>query len=363
MRGVMKFYLIAALLLFYGSFEQSSANESEPVNYPVYENIYVNDYANAIDTELEGILSQHLQQAALNNGPQITLVIIQSLDEYLTEPAPSIEPFATGLFNHWGVGNAKSNDGVLILVSIRDRKMRIELGSGYSSYHDKVMKEVIESSFIPYFKGGDYPTGIKNGTIETIYQITGEYPGEIGKSFYARAKFKVLRWVDKLGPWILAIVLPINMLFFVGLRKIWRLRPRSCAACQSKMTMLGETADDEHIGGGQRLEEYLESVDYDVWQCGTCQRIDISRYTNPFTRHSTCKACNYRTLEADTTTVEFATTSSTGLKRIDYHCQNCDFEDTEMRTIARKSESSNSGGSSSSFGGGSSSGGGATGSW
>jgi uncharacterized protein len=358
MQSVMKFCLIAALLIFSSSHKLCFADKA--VSYPEYENIYVNDYANILDSEHKRALTQYLQQAGFNNGPQITLLIIKSLSIYA--PDTKLEPFATGLFNHWGIGNAATNDGVLILVSIQDRKMRIELGSGYSQNQNQVMKDIIDDSFIPYFKDGDYPAGIKIGTMDTIHKITGNYPGEFGYSFYTKTKSKVTRWVDKLGAWVFAIIAPIFMLIITGVRKLWRLRPRSCNACQHKMVMLDEQTDDEHIDGGQRLEEYLGSVDYDVWHCAACLRIDIYRYQSFFGSHSTCKNCNYRTLEADTTILESATTSHEGLKRIDYHCQNCNFRDTETRTTPRKNESSSSG-SSSSFGGGSSSGGGASGSW
>lgn len=355
-RNASIFWSITVLLVICSSVKIGFAKET--VNFPEYENIYVNDFANVLDVELERSLKQYLQQAATNDGPQITLLTIRSLSTY---GGNELESFATGLFNHWGVGDATSNDGVLILVSIKDRKMRIELGSGYAAYQDQVMKDIIDGSFIPYFKDGDYPAGIKNGTIETIYKISGQYPGEIGNNFFAKAKFKVSHWADRLGAWIFAIIAPIFFFVITAVRKMWRLRRRTCKACNTKMIMMDERADDEHIDGGQRLEEFLGSVDYDVWRCGNCQHIDIYRYRSFFSSHSTCKACDYRTLEADTTIIDHATTSSQGLKRIDYHCQNCNFSDSETRTIPRKSESSSS--SSSSFGGGSSSGGGASGSW
>ncbi len=348
-------FLSAALLYGFVGSEVARSN----VSYPNYENIYVNDYAGILGNESKDELYQYLQQVGDNNGPQIILVIIQSLGDY--GAGPSIEPFATGLFNHWGVGHAVENDGVLILVSVSDRKMRIELGSGYSRNRDNEMKSIIDNSFIPYFNQDEYQKGIRIGTIEIIHAVTGEYPGAIDSSLFARAKFKVLRLIDQLGAWVMAIIAPIFLGIFALVRKLWRLRPRSCGVCQNKMVMMGETADDVHLDGGQRLEEYLKSVDYDVWQCTMCSRIDINRYRGLFSSYQTCKACNYRTLGADTTVITAATTSSQGRKRIDYFCENCHFTGTETRSIPRLSKSSGS--SSSSFGGGSSSGGGASGSW
>jgi len=75
----------------------------------------------------------YLQEAGAVHGVQITLLTIASLSKYDAAPFPRIEGFATALFNHWGVGDSEKNNGVLILISHSDRKMRIEIGSGYSS--------------------------------------------------------------------------------------------------------------------------------------------------------------------------------------------------------------------------------------
>ncbi|MDQ2089402.1 hypothetical protein [Marimonas arenosa] len=129
------------------------------------------------------------------------------------------------------------------------------------------------------------------------------------------------------------------------------------------MLRAGEEADDEHLDGGQRLEEFLQSVDYDVWYCPDCGHMTIKGYRGWFSGYSTCPQCDYRTLETTSTVLKAATKSSSGRKRVDYDCRNCSYTDSEIRTIPKISDSSSSGSSRSSFGGGSSSGGGASGSW
>lgn len=357
MRLVMKLILqISLISLLINTYVISAL--AKGFTYPEYDNIFVNDLANLLDTESEARIKGYLQEVG-TNGTQISLLTIQSLNSY--NAGPAIEPFATALFNHWGVGDATRNDGVLILVAHSDRKMRIELGSGYPAFWNREAKDVIDNAFIPYFKKDNYQGGIENGVLETIKTITGEYPSaESGLIASITRFFKY--WWNKLGFWLLAIGAPIAAFVMKGLRHIWRMRPRSCRVCQHKMIRLDEQSDDEHIDGGQRLEEYLQSVDYDVWQCQNCNRLDIYRYVSFFTSYETCPQCNYKTVSVNTTVLEEATTSSTGLKQLDYECKQCDFTDTETRTIPRRSSSS-SGSGGSSFGGGSSSGGGASGSW
>ena len=144
------------------------------------------------------------------------------------------------------------------------------------------MKRIVDSRFIPYFKDGDYQTGIEQGTIETIKAVTGQYPSA-ESGVLSSAKRKLRYWWGVLGLWMFAIFGPILAVLMVGVRYLWRMRSRSCQQCGTKMTMMDEHSDDEHIDGGQRLEEYLKSVDYDVWQCHNCMHIDLFRYVSFFT--------------------------------------------------------------------------------
>ena len=130
------------------------------------------------------------------------------------------------------------------------------------------------------------------------------------------------------------------------------------------MQRLDETADDVYLDSGQKLEEYLSSIDYDVWKCNSCNMHTLLPYARWFSGYQQCPSCRYRTLSVDSQTVVSPTYSSTGSKRVTRDCRQCSYHDEDMVTIPRltRSSSSSSSGSSSS-GGGRSSGGGASGSW
>ena len=59
-----------------------------------------------------------------SSSNQIAVVIIPSLDGYPKEE------YATKLFRDWGIGNKKTNNGILLLIAINDRQIRIEVGYG-----------------------------------------------------------------------------------------------------------------------------------------------------------------------------------------------------------------------------------------
>lgn len=348
--------------------EDSPDSGEHDGNVPGYEDVYVNDYANLLDAATEARIRDKLVEVREQRGIEMTLLTIDRIGDYADPESPydeSIESFATRLFNRWGIGNASRNDGVLVLVSRHDRKMRIELGAGYASSWDGTMQTVIDEAFLPDFRRDDYQRGIETGMTQVIYAITGTYPGEFDVGVWQARWLAVKRFFANIH-WGFYTLLIAPLGWGVMLvRRFLRRRPRSCTRCPGTMELLGDPQEDEHLDGGQRLEEYLESVDYDVWQCPWCEHMQIERYRAWFSRASNCRSCGYRTLLTETTVIEHATTSSEGKKRLDYRCDNCGHESTEYRTIPQESESSSSdsSSSSSSFSGGHSSGGGASGSW
>ncbi len=328
---------------------------------PGYADVYVNDYADLLEEAAEARVRGDLIGLYDRTGIEMTVLTIERMSNYGAWTA--IEPFATKLFNTWGIGNALRNDGVLVLVARYDRHMRIELGSGYGRSRDDDMKRVIEDVFVPQFKNDAYQRGIEAGVAEIILELTGSLPGGYDSGVFKRGLRTIGHWLGQFGAWIwglLSVPLGGGALW---LRRYRRNRPRACGQCGTTMERAGEAADDEHLDGGQRLEEYLESVDYDVWHCPDCGHMDIRRYAALFSGHGSCPSCSYRTLKTTSTVLVSATTSRSGKKRLDYHCRHCDHTDSEIRTIPKKSSSSSSGSGRSSFGGGSSSGGGASGSW
>ncbi len=366
MKRVLLFLLIIPFLGNLSAQKSTSDSlESKQLDkrLPTYSNIYVNDFGQLLDVQTTASLTDYIKELKTETGIELTVATINRVSDYGS--IGDLDYFATQLFNQWRIGKASTNKGVLVLVSKGDRKMRIELGSGFSGAMDAKMKRAIDKTFIPYFKRNDYPTGINQGTRDVIKALTGSYPGEFHLTGAQRFFKKVGAFFSVIPKFLyLIFVVPFGFLF----KRLWRRRPRNCSECSNDMELLPEDRDDAHLEGGQILEEYLKSVDYDVWLCTYCDHLEINRYQKWFSRKSNCEACGYRTLITKSTIISSATEYSTGTKRLDYNCKNCGHTDSELRTIPMVSSSSDSssyssGGGSSSFGGGSSSGGGASGSW
>lgn len=152
--------------------------------------------------------------------------------------------------------------------------------------------------------------------------------------------------------------------------RMYKLReaPYTCE-CGAKMVKLDELADNKFLAVGDVKEEELNSIDYDVWVCNTCNRQRVFQHENFRSTVMRCNSCSKKTVKlTQREVVSDSTTHSSGYGYNHFLCANCG-EKTKIRfTIPKKSDSSSSSSSSgssssSSWGGGSSGGGGSGSSW
>jgi len=129
-------------------------------------------------TDLSGVLSAD-QLAALeqklvaiddSSSNQIAVVILPTLNG-----VPK-EEYATKLFREWGIGNKKSRNGVLLLIAIQDRQIRIEVGYGLEgAIPDVTALSIIDNDIKPAFKQGAYYEGLDKATDNIAKAAVGEY--------------------------------------------------------------------------------------------------------------------------------------------------------------------------------------------
>jgi len=131
--------------------------------WPQPDNGYITDLAGVLTPQQEEGFEQYLWFAEASSGVEFAVLIINSMSDFRGAHAGSIEAFATGVFNAWGIGNLPDNDGVLLLVAIHDRRARIELGAGYGTLRDRDAQRIMDGVIIPHFKRGDYAGGVSAG--------------------------------------------------------------------------------------------------------------------------------------------------------------------------------------------------------
>ena len=127
----------------------------------------VQDYAGIINDEdnkaIRGIQFETYEQF----DTPIVVVTISSKAEFKAQ-GEGIERVAYELFNRWQIGKRIEdgkliNQGILLLVSVGDRKARIELGDDWGHRWDNRCDEIMQRSIVKRFKKGDYSGGILEG--------------------------------------------------------------------------------------------------------------------------------------------------------------------------------------------------------
>ncbi len=337
---------------------------------PDWQSIYVNDFANVLSPETEAQLEEMLQAARAERGHEMTIVTIDKVNSYTDNH--TIEKFAKDLFNHWGVGNAERNDGILMLVAVEDRRIRIALGSGFRARFDGVAKRIIDSIILPSFRTGQIEQGVLEGTAASLerLRLDAALPEPT-----VREQFDALKARSPMSAFLAAVgvvlALPLTALLgLFGVRLGQKTLPRSCPECGRRMFVLGNVQEKQHLAPGQITEERIKSKDHRVWVCNHDGHTTVKSFPRLFSKRSACDNCGYHTSEATRTVVLTPSYTSAGEARIDHHCANCDHTAKEFVPLSRKVEGnarSGFGGSGSGggggFGGGGSSGGGGSGSW
>src|SRR5262245_57585178 len=129
--------------------------------YPKATDEHVNDFAKVLSQDEVERIKAVLSAVRRDHGVPIVVATIPSLAE---EDAAgwSIERYATNLYNEWGIGDPRTNRGVLLLVSPKDRKLRIVTGTGLGN-RDDAARQVIDDAIVPRLKQGDIGGGIVAG--------------------------------------------------------------------------------------------------------------------------------------------------------------------------------------------------------
>ncbi|SKB94685.1 uncharacterized protein SAMN05661099_3640 [Daejeonella lutea] len=145
--------------------------------FPAKPNRLVNDYTQTLSSDQVNRLEQKLVSFNDSTSTQIAVVIIKSLEGY------DVADYTQRLAESWGVGGEKNNNGVVLLVSLGDRKVTIQTGYGVEgALPDAIARRIIENEITPNFKSGDYFAGINQGTDAIISYTKGEYKNDTPKA-------------------------------------------------------------------------------------------------------------------------------------------------------------------------------------
>ena len=340
-----------------------AASGAEPLgtipNPRVRDGTWVTDLPKALRPDTVSRLNAIIDEMEKATGAEMAVVVVRSLDGL------SVDDAASRLFDLWKIGKAGKDNGLLLLWSTGDRRVRVEVGYGLEgTLPDGKVGAILDAYVIPKFKAGEFDEGILAGVTAVVSAAQNRavaLPSSSSETYDdSGGEGSSLITPTTLG---LLGAIPAGLGSLVGFRKWRRYRRRQCPQCQAVMIRLGETEDDALLQEGQRAEERVGSIDYDVWKCPSCSHHFTLRYPKWLTSHAKCPQCQNHTKSSTETVLVSATTSSSGSARVVATCAFCSFRREFTKTLPRITQSSSSGGSSrssSSFGGGRSGGGGAS---
>lgn len=301
----------------------------------------------------------------------------------------STEDYAYRLFNHWQIGKADNNNGVLLLVAIDDRKARIEVGSGVEgAIPDISAMRIIRERIMPAMQEGSVSQAVSTA-VDKIYDVISDpdvaaelrsdqdnsairsvhaIDRDILVSFIAilagcvflftlvmflldyfnsrkRGNYqKALTWRPHIPTYWWGAVFSCGLALPIAILAWWlyrhaRDKVEICDTCGAKMQKLSEDKDNAFLSASQDFEEQLGTVDYDVWLCPECGTVERFPYVERQLKYSKCPECNTIAMNlVMDKVVDEPTTKREGHGERIYQCQFCRHRRREGYRIPKKAD-------------------------
>ncbi len=153
--------LAVALLVCSGLRAERVANLPAPANY-------VSDFAHVLSPQVMEQTNALCGELERQAHTQLFVVTISSLEE---EP---VEQFSNDLFHKWGIGDKKTNHGILLLLATQDHRGRIEVGLGLEGVVTDSIAGRIGRGLHPAIQSNDFNTAVRDGSRQLAGTIAAD---------------------------------------------------------------------------------------------------------------------------------------------------------------------------------------------
>lgn len=151
-------FFLPVIFLYSASFVLAYTSPGKPAGF-------VNDFSNIISPQTQTALEEKLSKSGL----EIAVVTVGSLGD------ETIETYSVKLFEEWGIGDKKKDNGVLFLVASNERQVRIEVGYGLEGIlTDAQSNGIIQKIVLPELRAGNLEAGIIKGADAVISVVKDE---------------------------------------------------------------------------------------------------------------------------------------------------------------------------------------------
>ena len=164
------FLFFLALLLFPALQAQEIPKRPNPPRL-------VNDLAEVLSAEEERRLERFLVDYDDSTSTQIVVLTVASTS------GEDIVLYGSSVGENWGVGQEFKDNGIVLVVAVEDRSIGIATAYGIEEYMNAAATgRIIDERILPYFKNGDYFSGIAAGVEGIVQTLAGTFDNEKGRS-------------------------------------------------------------------------------------------------------------------------------------------------------------------------------------
>lgn len=164
---------------------------------------FVNDFAGVLNQSARTQLDARLQTFERQTTTEIAIAILPTLD------GRTIEDVSVRLFEQWRIGKRDKNNGILIVVAVRDHRVRIEVGYGLEGkVPDAQAGRIIREVMAPRFRDGDYAGGL-NAAVDQLTRLISGTPApppvSDARSPRARVRDSPIAWLIAGGLYLVVL--------------------------------------------------------------------------------------------------------------------------------------------------------------
>ena len=204
------FTAIAAIIIVVSllTITVSAVNIPEPKD-----NFFVNDFANVISAKDEQKMQAQGEALYKKCGAQVVVATVKTLD------GSDIESYSIEMARKWKIGSDENDDGILLLLAVEERKVRIEVGYGLEgALPDSKTGRILDTYGIEHFKNDDFSTGLTavyNSLVNEVCIEKGIEPDENYNSVSDNSAdvgaARVIKWI--------VILIILFIFIFPGFRR------------------------------------------------------------------------------------------------------------------------------------------------
>jgi uncharacterized protein len=215
---------------------------------------YVNDVAHLLAPPSRASLEQRLAQYDKTTGNQIAIAIFPDLG------GVPINDFSVGLEEAWKVGRRGKDNGLLLLVAVAERQVRIEVGYGLEGkVTDADAGTIIRDVIAPAFRAGRYGDGLSSA-VDEIIRLIGSGP----LSPAATPPSGRTQWISgQASGWLGFFIL---VMAFIGLALIFSwAQARRCPRCGARLELGPQRSGPLEVSATGQGAAFVEA-----WVCPKC---------------------------------------------------------------------------------------------